>query len=414
MKILFVPLSDSSIAHTIRCLSVAQIAHQRKHEILFAADKKVKDLILSFGFKIYQQGFSIKNNKNQKEYYYNLRKYEINAAKAFKADIIINDPLFAGYFIYKAIKTPFINICNSTLLPCYAGNYGYGPSKRPSRKLNFFGYYYPKKVIFNNLKITANKLGVEQPKKYDDLFLESSKIFIPSFNFLDPVIQSDPIAKKCQYSGSLTIEATNKITKNLKEFIKKNKKIIYISFGGSVFDKNYYNVSISATLEKEYSAIVSLGPNIQLNEIDKKLTKNKNVYIAKYVPGLYISKIAKIIIHSGGHGTFLHCLQAKKPSITMPYNIDQSTFSETGKKLGISLSFSKNLNKTKKIENFKIKINSSSVKDLKNKISYIEKHSLKFKKKLEKFSKRINSGKTKKSALSIIKFCEQLINSRKI
>lgn len=414
MKILFVPLSENAIAHTLRCISVAQIACQRKHEILFAADEKVKDLITSFGFKLYQKGFSIKNYKNSEEYYYNLRKYEINAAKNFKADIVINDPLFAGYFINKALGIPFINICNSTLLPCYAGDYGYGPNKKSSRKLNFFGYDYPKKFIFNNLKITASKLKLDQPKKYDDLFLESSQIFIPSFDFLDPVRQSDPIARKCQYSGPLTFQLVNKISRKLKEFIKKNKKIIYITFGGSVFNKDYYNVSILAALKKNYSVVVSLGPSIKLSAIHKQLTKNKKVYIAKYVPGLYVSKIAKIIIHSGGHGTFLHCFQTNTPSITVPYNIDQATFSETGKKLGVSLSISKIFNKTKKVENFKTKINIYSTKHLEDKIDYIEKHYSKFEKQLKKFLKYMNSKKTEKSALIIIKFCEQLFNSTKI
>lgn len=414
MKILFVPLSENSIAHTIRCISVAQEASKRKHEVLFAADKKVKDLIISFGFQIYKQGFSIKNYKNQEEYYYNLRKYEIDAAKNFKANVVINDPLFAGYFINMALGTPFVNICNSTLLPCYAGNYGFGPNKNSSRKLNFFGYSYPKKIIFRNLKITADKLKLRPPKKYDDFFLKSSKIFIPSFDFLDPIRQSDPIAKKCQYSGPLSAKLMNTISEKLKKFIKKNKKIIYVSFGGSVFDKNYYNIAIATAFKKKYSVIVSLGPNIKLNNIDKKIRKNKNVYIAKYVPGLYVSRAAKIIIHSGGHGTFLNCLQANKPSITMPYNIDQSTFSETGRKLGISLSMAGNLNKIKKLENFKININDSSSNLLENKINYIEKHYSEMNKILKKFSKYINPGKSKKSAISIIKFCEQLVHFPKI
>lgn len=414
MKILFVPLSENSIAHTIRCIIVAQIARQRKHEILFAADRKVKDLIISFGFKIYQHGFSMKNCKNKKDYYYNLRKYEINAAKKFKADIVINDPLFAGYFINMALGTPFINICNSTLLPCYAGNYGYGPSKRSSRESNFFGYYYPKKNIFNNLKITAKKLGLEQPKKYDEFFLKSSKIFIPSFNFFDPIRQSDPIAKKCQYSGPLTTKLISKNSKKLEKFIEKNKKIIYVSFGGSVFDKNYYNIAILAALKRGYSVIVSLGPNIKFDIINKKLTENKNVYITKYVSGTYVSKMAKIIIHSGGHGTFLNCLQTCKPSITIPYNIDQSTFSETGKKLGISLNMAKTPRNNKKIENFKTNITNNSIKALEKKIAYTEKHYIEICKKIKKFSKLINSEKSKKSALLIIKFCEQLVHSTKI
>ncbi len=407
MKILFVPLSENAIAHTIRSLNIAISAKSRGHTIMFAADKIVADVITSLGFDIFRYGFETSLSIGSDDYYLELRKYEIEAAQEFNPDIVVNDPLFAGYFIYQALGIPYINITNAALLPCYAGRYGYGPQKDARQDDNIYGCYYPEKIIFPRLQRTAKLLGIVPPKTYDQLLSSCTKIFIPSIQEFDPIRLDMPMANLCEYSGPLLMELFKQEDESLEKFMEENSRFAYITFGGSVFNADYYNLAIEAVIKKGYAAVVSLGSRTSLQQIDSAFVANEKVFITKYVPGQRVCAKAVFVVHSGGHETFMQCLSVEAPSITISYNIDQFNFAEAGESLGVSISMRKPPLSPSTPADFQTLISRSSLKTLEDCIVRIEKNYLSIKNLLRKFGQEVNiEGES--SSLRIIKFLEQM------
>ncbi len=399
------PLSENALAHTMRCMAVARAAEKRGHKTAFAADRKVADLIVRNGFELFEGGFESAKSLSDPEFYVELRRYEIRAAEKFAPDYVVNDPMFSGCFINQALGIPYVFLTNATLLPCYGGAYGVGPDAKASRMDNYFGYIYPRDVIFPRLKKTAKSLGIGFPESYDELFDKADKIFIPSVSLIDPVRAEDALAAKCVHIGSLAADMEAGHSQGLDDFVRENPLFIYISFGGSVGDAGYYNAAIASVLSAGYAAVVSLGPQVQRHWIDKPLAGDSRVYIAKYLPGLAVSKKAKMVIHSGGHGTLMHCLEAEVPSITVPNNIDQFTFSETARQQGCSLTYCDASGDIARAD-FRTVIDERSTAALSSLIAQIDRDYAGFKRSIGNVAAELNGDKPEKSAEIIVSFLE--------
>jgi UDP:flavonoid glycosyltransferase YjiC (YdhE family) len=253
-------------------------------------------------------------------------------------------------------------------------------------------------------------MNIIPPKIYDDLFSFYSKIFIPSLVDIDPILNNDILSKRCKYVGPISMEMVNGNTVDggLKKFILKYPNFIYITFGGSVFNVEYYISSIKAALKKGYAVIVTTGPHIDPDHIVNKFKSDK-IFIKKYLNGNYITKKAKIVIHSGGHGTLMQCVLAKTPSITISYNIDQFTFAETAKKIGLSIPLISPKNNIKKINEFETPTNKYTYKVIVERINFIEDNYDLFKNKINKLSTKTKRLLKKHGSREIIDFIEDNI-----
>lgn len=332
MKILFIPLSDGAMAHVIRCLVLAKEAGKRGHEVLFACTKDKVRFIKDSGFSVYNNGYRkfLSKDTSRLEYFADLRGYEIRAAQSFKPDVIVNDPIIAGFFTSSFLNIPLVYITNTTLLPEYGGVYGFSKSAdKKNHNENYFGGHYPRDILFKGVCDVFDLLKIKKPKKYEDLFRGSLKI-IPSIKTLDIVKNK---SKNINYIGPLFYSNFEKITPKLKKFISSSDKdnLVFLNFGGSVLDKNSYIKSIKATSHLGYTVIVAIGPNFSVREFKKEIITtcdSKKIYIAKYLPGLYLNSIVRFSFNSGGHGVITQSLSQGCPMICFPYNVDQATYAQ--------------------------------------------------------------------------------------
>lgn len=163
-------------------------------------------------------------------------------------------------------------------------------------------------------------------------------IIIPSIYELEPIHPRE----KYIYSGPLFWKGfEEKFDLDEKEIAKKakNRKIVYLSFGGSIFNIEFYRKILDVIGKLDYFFVVSTGPNIDLENLT---CNSENTVLYNFVPGLRMCRLADVIVNTGSHGTVMQSLTAGKPIICIPCNIDQSYFAYRVEELGIGL----NINKT--------------------------------------------------------------------
>lgn len=330
MKILFIPLSEGAMAHTVRCLVLAEEASRRGHEVFFACTKDKVQFIKDSGFSVYNNGYRKFSSRDisKVEYFAGLRGYEINAAQLFKPDVIVNDPVIAGFFASSFLNIPLVYVTNTTLLPEYGGIYGFSKSAdKKNYNENYFGGQYPRNILFKSVCDVFDLLKIEKPKKYKDLFSRSLKI-IPSIKILD-IVKSN--SNNINYVGPLFYSNFEKITPSLKKFVSKKDNLVFINFGGSVLDKKSYIKSLKAVIRLGYIVVVATGPNFSVKELREETSSvynSEKIFIAKYLPGIYLNSIARFSFNSGGHGVITQSLSQGCPMICFPHNVDQATYAQ--------------------------------------------------------------------------------------
>lgn len=356
MKILFTPYGGGSIAHIIRSLALADELKERGHEILFTAPKTKKHIIEKAGYKIFGDGHeevnlndendqSIEYFRNNRDKFINWLKDEIEAAKFFKPDIIVNSPSFFGPIPHLKLGIPYIGIINAQWLSCFKGLLGISRSKnnifdktirslaRPIFTKKFESLYLQEIRTFYQI------LEVKQlPYKRQDLY-KYNPFIIPGIPEFEPIEEIEQ--KNIHYIGPLFWKGFENHPFDPEKLFKDfhQKPFVYVTLGGSIYRKQSYKDLISALSKKDdWNIILTLGPNFLRSEF---IPDSDHLKIYQYAPGLKICRYADIVINTASHGTVMQALFYGKPIIALPHNIDQSTIANRLEELGLGINLNK-------------------------------------------------------------------------
>lgn len=388
MRILFVPLSENSMAHVVRTLALAEEARKRGHNIMFTSTRSKTKFIQSYGFEVFRDGFlDFKNYEGDRESYYkDLRGYEIEAARKFQTDVVVNDPVIAGNFISYALDLPLVTVTNSVLLPDYSGTYGYSFTKK--KKHNFYGYEYPEKIMFNKIIKTFRDLDLHRiPSSYKDLY-RNQLIIIPSIPILDPIkSEKRRISSNIHYVGPIFLKDFENIQLN---DIDLSKEWLFINFGGSVLQKDTYITVVNALLKLKFNLFLAVGPEFDKNFLK---TDNPRILVKKYLPGLECSKLSRLCINSGSHGTISQALYFSKPSICIPHNVDQATFAQRITEIGCGIDLVNHKTLTKDFDIWTQKARCINERDILNSINFVLQNFSKYEKSCKKVCSEIHNYK---------------------
>jgi len=118
--------------------------------------------------------------------------------------------------------------------------------------------------------------------------------------------------------------------------ISPNGKTVYVSFGGTGFDKRKLIAITKILIQKGYRVIVSCGTIAE----PKEFPKLKDLFVEKFLPGREISKKVDLVVCHGGFGTVIETAIAGKPFISLPFNPDQLLHSLRLQELGLGICIS--------------------------------------------------------------------------
>jgi len=355
MKIIFAPMASSSLAHMARLFAIADEIRNRGHKFLFTSTHDRKEFIEKSGYEVYSRTYlpvnfndpkdqSLNYLKEKREHFKDWFNTEIEAATTFDADLIVTSPGFLGPHVTLKTGIPTLSILNAPYLAESTGVLGLSLTENTLKnKLlkSFLNPIFEKKFTKQYLSEVLdiyNELGIDFFGYTKADLYDCMDVVIPSVYELEPITPKD----KYYYSGPLFWEGFENNfefdEKKIKEF-KGDSKLIYLSFGGSIFNLDFYNHIFEVIGKLPYKFLVSTGNNFEIKDFKYN---HDNTMIYKFVPGLKACKICDLLINTGSHGTIMQALRYAKPLICIPCNIDQSYFAYRIEELGLGL----NINKT--------------------------------------------------------------------
>lgn len=424
MNILFTPITSSSIAHIVRSFELAEEFEKRGDKVFFTSCTGKASFIENQGFKVVKtyKPFNLNDPKDQSVNYLATHKEEmidwlsaeIAAAKKVKADVVITSPGFFGPQIAFATGIPVVALMNGQYLPTSKGLMGISFSTdrlkdKILRKL--LTPMFTKAFLKNYLGEIVDaykKIGIKQEITSRDELYAPMHILIPGDEEFEP---QEKLDHRTKYIGPLFWDGFEKMRTDLSERklneFKGNSKLVFITFGGSVFDIDTYKRILTLLDKLNSKIIVALGPNFSRDNFQEDTDR---LLIRNFVPGLRVSKYADVVVNTGSQGAIMQALGCGKPVVSFPVGIDQAYFANRLEEMGVG----KNVNKSSllnfsKRESYQIKDNRVPEKLL----SAIREvlRDKKYTKNAYEYSLRIKSRKYKPKE-STVQFIYDLVNKK--
>lgn len=367
-KILFAPVTSSSIAHIIRCFAIADEMKKRGYEVFFTSCNKKDKFIENYGYNVVKTYDEINVNdpkdqsvnflRDKKDLFVNWFKTEIEATEEVKPDVVVMAPAIFGPYIHYATGVPVVTVMDIQYLGYYSkGLMGLSRSTdrvgdkiittvlRPLFERGFIKQY------LSEVNDIYSKIGIKSNAKSRYELYNPMSVLIPSDEYTQPLRRR---WHDMEYSGALFWEGFEEIETDLTEdFLKKfkgDRKLVYLTFGGSVFDKRVYESVMKPLLKSKYKVLVTLGPNFDRKEFPED---SDELLIRNLVPGMRVSKFSDVIVNTGSQGAVMQGLWWGKPQVAVPTIMDQAYYANRLVELGAGINANPvGLLKFSKRENF--------------------------------------------------------------
>lgn len=317
--IVFFPI-EIGIAHISRSLAVAEALQARGHKVVFALPKRKQAV-----FRRSPVHFVEVKNFLPKDSLMNVSKLvdgtflppfvkeEVLLLKKYRADCAVVDFRLSALVSAKALGIPIVNITGSGGLPfgCYFPN----PNMNP--------------LVYNLVTPVAQRLIWMAKKKVAATLLRSLKSY-------GKIVSVDDFFRRMHYivpetpdylpvlSKKLTISYVGPLGwagfQTMHEFFPPSKKkTVYLSFGGTGFDRKKLLALSVALLKSGYRVIVSSSTIAQPEDFPS----DPHLYVKRFMDGKAASQVSDLVVCHGGYGTVTDAIQAGKPVVVIPFNPDQ-------------------------------------------------------------------------------------------
>ena len=331
-------------------------------------------------------------------------KAESKIIEKYSPDVIVNDFRLSAILTSANYKLPTFYITGGAGVPydSYIPNPGLPKliHKLALPLTQHFIWKIKKKFLSSLVEIsheTGNNYSLKQLISRMSYIIPESKDYLPSVNKSLSTVHTGPII----WDGFSYQNPTW-----FKTLQRQRKKVVYISFGGTGFDKTKL-IQLSKKLAQiGYQVIVSCGSIAKISEFPK----NKNLFVTNYLDGFTACKKSDVVICHGGYGTMIQAIISGKPVISIPFNPDQIVHSLRFQELGLGkIIFKPNLEFYKNLINgnwqgFEQQAKNVGIESIISALEEIYNNIDKYKKNVSKYEKKINyQESTKKAVANILK-----------
>lgn len=352
-------------------LAIALELRQRGHDVVFATHKEYQTKIESLGFEFYrmrpdnsalndpEEMGRIMDLKTGTERVIktwvcgNIRKTYADLMKAAQnADLIVNgEGVIAARLVAEKLQIPWIPTvlqplaflsANDTLvapgLPSIFRLPGFNlianRGIRPLATMLTNPWVQPVHQLRKEIGLpprVGNPLVEDKNSPYLMLAMFSSVLGKPQPDWPDNAV----LTGFTFYDGG---EEDTRLTSELEHFLQTGEPPIVFTLGSAAVmaPGNFYTESIRAVNALNRRAVLLIGKNTPPNNL------TDNIIAVGYTPYSKIFSRACAIVHQGGVGTTAQALRAGRPTLVMPYSHDQPDNAARVKRLGTSLTISRN------------------------------------------------------------------------
>lgn len=262
--------------------------------------------------------------------------------------IITGEGVLAARLVAEKLKIPWVSI----VLQPIAFLSAYDPSVIPVfpwlAKLRKFGFFVNKAVIKLSKSIAKSwaepvhelRRELELPPLVGNPFIDdkhSPYLVLAMFSSVLAKPQPDWSVNTIVTGFTFYDGSSTELTAELKQFLDAGESPIVFTLGSAAVMSpgNFYHESIKAAKLLNRRAVLLVGKNALPANL------SSDIIAVNYAPYSQIFPYASAIVHQGGIGTTAQALRAGCPTIIMPYSHDQPDNAARVKRLGTSLTISR-------------------------------------------------------------------------
>lgn len=335
--ILFFPL-EIGIAHIARSLALAEELHQRGYNVIFALPKRKQSLFKNTSVKMVDilpyaeiDSLGFLPQLQNADFLEKHTRAELKLFAKYKPDIVVVDFRLTALASARITNTPIVYVSGGGGLPygSYIPNFWHLP--KPFR--NVFSAII-QHLLWQQKKQFLHRflhIGKSYGKQYDlPQFIRNMRYIVPEIpTYLPQVNQNITVSHVglLEWRGFENLPSPGWLSK-----IKRNGKTIYITFGGTGFDKTKLVRLATTFVDQGFRVIVSTSVIAEPADFPQ----HPNLFVAKYLPGDAVCARVDAIICHGGYGTMMQAVKAGIPVIAIPFNPDQLLHALRFDELGLS------------------------------------------------------------------------------
>ncbi|MCL4374984.1 hypothetical protein M1523_03945 [Patescibacteria group bacterium] len=331
---LFFPV-EIGLAHIVRPLAVAEALHRRGHRVIFALSRR-KQAIFSatpvrlVDVKNYAADDSQLDIKSFSNYQFLKQavNQELELIRKYKPDTVVIDfrisALAAGLIAGKPCV--FLSLGESLPEGSYLPNPGL-PKIIYRLFKSLSGPIYHQALIHYLRPLMAVVKEHQINIAWRDWF-RTVTFILPEPAFYLPANAKD---LHLHYVAPVSWSGFKNTTPAWLSNIKRDGKTIYLTFGGTGFDKRKL-IDLSVLLVKSgYRVVVSSGTIADPEDFPKI----NGVFVARFLPGALVTKKVDLVVCHGGYGTMIEAVQNGTPVLAIPFNPDQIIHGKRMEELGV-------------------------------------------------------------------------------
>ncbi len=343
-KILFFAES-LTLAHVTRPWTLALYLADQNFEVYFAVsdlpsnlknnvrDVKIIELKTSIDSKLFSTELEKGSLPFTEEVLLTQVQEDIKIIQDIKPDLVVGDFRLSLSFSSKLAQVPYININNicwspnaiqKSIVPNVELRHKWGLLiSQLIFKLGKSNIYKSLAKPFNSV---SKKLGLEiNFESILQVYCDGDRVF---FADVDNLLPTSTLPSHHVVGGPINFSFPNSNTIQYADF-PVERPIVCITLGSS---------GPSQMLEPIIEELSHLPLNIIVSTAGKKIKEfnSRNVKVEKYVSISEISKIADLVICSGGSATAYPCLSEGVPLLAIPSNLDQFQFAQALENKGVA------------------------------------------------------------------------------
>ncbi len=335
---LFFPI-EIGLAHICRALAVAEELHGRGHRVIFALPERKQQTFahspvefVSIEGYISDDDFGMNVTMfRNREYVEKMIQAELNLIDTYHPDAVIIDfriSAFAAAAIRK-VKTYTIFVGDGMPYGAHLPNPGL-----PKIIYRLFRRLFPKMYdVATRWYLQPFLLAMQRHgcSLTFDQWMQNVEYFVPEPSFYMPSVSKD---LKIHYVAPLGWYHFQTQAPLWLSEMQPDGKTIYLSFGGTGFDKEKPIQLSKALLDAGYRVIVTTGKISDPAEYPR----HPNLLVDKFLPGDIVSTKIDLLICHGGYGTMIDAIQKSVPVLAIPFNPDQILHAARMQELGVAQS----------------------------------------------------------------------------
>lgn len=332
---IFFPI-EIGLAHILRSYSVADELSKRGHRAIFAIPKR-KHYLFQAGGNVelvdidsyIEDDFKVKMSAfREKEFVRRMLDLEIALIRKYHPVAVIVDFRLTALAASEICGVKTFSITNGDALP--HGSYLPNPGFHPI--LFRLGMPLIQKVFDLGTRLFLRPLLValheRKPDITQDQWFRKVEYIVPEpKNYFAPCASDLTI----HYVGPLFWNQFDSPIPSWLSNINRDGKTIYLTFGGTGFDKQKLRDLAYKLVESGYRVVVTTGSICDPKDIEAR----DNLFVAKFLPGDKVSQKVDLVVCHGGYGTMTDAVKAGIPMLAIPFNPDQILHATRMEELGV-------------------------------------------------------------------------------